>query len=95
MESWTLKETTMTKIEDFEMWLFRRMLKIPWTEHMSIKLFLITLHKPREEKEILSIIKKRKPAYFGHILRNDKYHLLHLIIKGKIEGKRGPGGKQM
>jgi len=47
-----------------------------------------------KERTILETIKKRKTAYLGHVLRQDKYRFLQLIMEGKIEGKRGPGRRQ-
>lgn len=92
MEAWTLKLATMRKIEAFEMWVFRRMLRVPWTEHATNDSILERVNRDRE---LLCIVKRRKTAYLGHILRNNKYRLLHLIIQGKIEGKRGPGRRQL
>lgn len=92
MESWTLKTVTMNRLEAFEMWTYRRLLKIPWTDHVSNQEVLRRLQK---EHELLLTIKRRKTAYFGHIMRGPKYELLRLIIQGRIEGKRGLGRKQM
>ena len=41
------------------------------------------------EAELMMLAKKRKSTYFGHVMRNEKYHLLH--VQGKIEGWRAPG----
>ena len=83
-ETWTLKVNTMNRLEAFEMWLHRRMLKIPWTDLVSNT---EVLRRARAERELLSIVKVRKISYLGHVLRGGKYHLLHLILKGKIEGR--------
>lgn len=90
-ESWTLKVSAMNKLEAFEMWVYRRMLRIPWTDRVSNERVLNQMNKDRE---LLDIIKKRKAAYLGHIMRHSKYEFLQLIIEGKIEGKRGPGRRQ-
>ncbi|XP_055384420.1 uncharacterized protein LOC129614059 [Condylostylus longicornis] len=92
METWTLKVAEMNKIEAFEMWLYRRILKIPWIDRVSNAEVLRRINK---ERELLTTIKRRKAAYFGHVMRNSKYHLLQLIIQGKIQGKRGIGRKQI
>lgn len=92
MESWTLKVTTMNKLEAFEMWAYRRVLKIPWTARITNENVLRRINRDRE---LLLTIKRRKTAYLGHIMRNTKYQLLQLIIEGKIEGKRGMGRKKM
>jgi len=91
-ETWTLKVDIMNKIEAFEMWCSRRILKIPWTAHTSNEEVLGQLNKDRE---LLNTIKTRKVSYFGHIMRGDKYHIPRLIIQGKIEGRRWIGRKKL
>lgn len=92
VETWTLNTKTINKLEAFEMWTYRRILKVPWTERVSNEEILSRMSKDRE---MLYTIKRRKVDYFGHLMRNPKYQLLQLIIEGKIEGKRGVGRKQM
>lgn len=91
-EIWTLKVRDMNRLEAFEMWIYRRILKISWVDHISNETVLQRLNKNRE---ILGTIKRRKTAYFGHIMRNQKYEMLQLILQGKINGKRGIGRKQI
>lgn len=91
VETWTLKANTMNRLEAFEMWLFRRLLKISWTDHTSNT---EVLNRMGVERELLQIVKRRKTAYLGHIFRNTKYQFLKLIMEGKIEGKRGIGRKK-
>lgn len=91
-ETWTLKLDTMRRLEAFEMWLYRRMLRISWTQHITNQAVLNTINR---DQELLTTIKKRKTSYLGHIMRNDKYNLLRLIIEGKIEGRRGVGRRTM
>ena len=92
MEGWTLKTSSINKLEAFEMWLYRRTLKISWTEKVTNEEVLRRVNK---ERELFHVVKKRKTAYLGHIMRNEKYRFLQLMIKGKIEGKRGIGRKKM
>lgn len=92
MEGWTLKVNTINKLEAFEMWLYRRILKIPWTARITNEDVLASVNK---ERELFTTIKKRKTAYLGHVMRNEKYKYLQLIIEGKIEGRRGVGRKKM
>uniref|UniRef100_A0A8D8RKM6 Uncharacterized protein n=1 Tax=Cacopsylla melanoneura TaxID=428564 RepID=A0A8D8RKM6_9HEMI len=88
-ESWTLKEDLCKKLEAFEMWLYRRILKIPWTARVTNEEVLRRMNKDRE---VMITIKVRKLQYFGHIMRNEsRYTLLQAILQGKIFGKRGPG----
>lgn len=92
MEGWTLKVDNINKLEAFEMWLYRRMLKIPWTARMTNVEVLSRINK---ERELLVAVKKRKTAYLGHVMRNEKYECLQLLIEGKIEGRRGVGRKKL
>lgn len=90
MEAWTLK-TSINRLEAFEMWTYRRILKGSWVDRVTNEEILGRMGRDRE---ILLNIKKRKTAYFGHIMRNPKYQFLQLIVEGKIEGRRGVGTKQ-
>ena len=92
VESWTLKVSTMNRLEAFEMWVHRRMLHIQWTDMISNA---TVLQRAGVHRELLTIIKVRKVSYLGHVLRGERYELLHLIIKGKIEGRRGVGRRQI
>lgn len=91
VEAWTLTETTQRRVEAFEMWCYRRMLRIPWTSHTTN---IEVLNRMEKQTEIINTVRQRKAGYFGHIMRNDKYRTLQLIIEGKIEGKRGPGRRR-
>ncbi|CAG9833668.1 unnamed protein product [Diabrotica balteata] len=91
VEAWTLTETLTRKLEAFEMWGYRRILRISWTEHVTnIEVF----QRIGKETNIANTIKQRKLEYLGHILRHDKYRLLQLIVQGKIDSKRGPGRRR-
>ena len=70
-ETWTLTKVTSNKLEAFEMWLYRRMLRISWKEH---KTNADVLHKMKTKRSLLNTIKKRKCQYFGHIIREDGYN---------------------
>jgi len=88
---WTLKAATINRLEAFEMWLHRRMLRIPW---VAMKTNEAVLNRASAVHELLITVKCRKVSYLGQILRGDRYHLLQLIMKGKIEGRRGVGRRQ-
>ena len=70
--------------------IYRRILRIPWTARITNE---EVLRRIVGERKLFKIIKKKKTAYLGHIMRNTKYQLLQLIIEGKIEGRRGIGRK--
>ena len=73
------------------MWVYRRMLKISWTDRVRNTDVLARMKK---EVEVLYEIKRRKLDYFGHVIRNEKYRLLQLVMEGKIEGKRKQGRRK-
>ena len=87
-----MKSTTIRRIEAFEMWMYRRMLKISWTDHITNEEVLRRMNK---ERELLVTVKKRKACYLGHIFRSEKYNLLQLIVQGKVEGRRGIGRRRI
>ncbi|XP_077297631.1 uncharacterized protein LOC143919271 [Arctopsyche grandis] len=75
----------ISRIEAFERWVYRRMLKIPWTKKISNEAVLGMMGRGRE---LVSVIKRRKMEYLGHMIRGPKYEFLRLITMGKIEGKK-------
>lgn len=89
-ETWTLKTAMMNRLEAFEMWCYRRILRISWVDKISN---VRVLRRLNQERELLRIVKRRKLAYLGHLLRGPKYRLLQTILEGKIEGKRRIGRK--
>lgn len=90
-EAWTLKVNTQKRLEAFEMWCYRRMLRISWMQKISNEK---VLQRVGETRALLQTIKRKKVAYLGHVLRNDKYQLLQLIMMGKIKGKRRVGRRK-
>jgi hypothetical protein len=78
-ETWTLWKIDPKCIYSSEMWCWRRMGKISWTDRVRNEV----LHRVKEERNILLIIKRRKANWIGHILRRNC--LLKHVIKGKIE----------
>jgi len=66
----------------------RRVLRIPWTARRTNDKILRIINK---DSELLDTIKRRKTAYLGHVIRNERYQFLQLII----EGKRGIDRKKM
>jgi len=90
-ESWTLSPETERKITSFEMYLYRRILKIPWILKITNEEVLRRMGK---QTELLSTLKKRKIEYLGHIIRGEKYEILRIIMEGKIEGRRSVGRRR-
>jgi len=80
-ETWTLRAVDQKHLESSEMWCWRRMGKISWTDHVRNEEVLLRV---KEQRNILHEIRKRKANWIGHILRRDC--LLQRVNKGKIEG---------
>ncbi|CAG9827859.1 unnamed protein product [Diabrotica balteata] len=85
VEAWTLKNSNIKNLEAFEMWCYRRILKISWMDRKTNEQVLEQLGK---QCEVLNSIKIRKLKYLGHIMRGEKYEILRNIMQGKIKGKR-------
>jgi len=81
-ETWTLRGVDQKQLESFEMWCWRRMEKISWTDHVRNEEVLLRV---KEHRNMLHEIRKRKANWIGHILRRNC--LLQRVIEGKI--KRG------
>ena len=81
-ESWTIKKAACQKIEAFELWCWRRLLRVPWTSRRSNQSIL---------KEISpGLMLKLKLQYFGHLMRRaDSFE--KTLMLGKIEGRRRRG----
>jgi hypothetical protein len=81
-ETWTLRKLDQKCLESFEMWCWRRIDKISWTDRVKNE---EVLHRVKEERNILHTIKRRKANWIGHILRRNC--LLKHVIEGKLEGR--------
>ena len=91
-ETWTLWTVVQKHLERFEMWCWRRIEKISWTDHVRNEDVLLRV---KEQRNILHEIRKRKANWIGHILRRNC--LLHRVIEGKIKGGievRGSRGRK-
>jgi len=81
-EKWKLRAAYQKHLESFEMWFWRRMGKISWTDHVRNEEVLLRV---KEQRNILHEIGRRKPNWIGHILRRNC--LLYRVIEGKIKGE--------
>lgn len=66
VESWTLTEATLKRLQAFEMWLYRRMMRVSWVKIITNEEVLRRMHK---DTEVVNTVKQRKHEYFGHIMR--------------------------
>ena len=90
-ESWTTKKAEYWRIDVFELWCWRRLLRVPWTERRSNQSILKEI-TPEYSLEGLKL--KLKLQYFGHLMqRNDS--LERTLMLGKIEGRRRRGRQRM
>jgi hypothetical protein len=80
-ETWTLRAVYQKHLECFEMWCWRRMEKISWTDHVRNEDVLLRV---KQQRNILHEIRKRKANWIGHILRRNC--LLQRVIEGKVKG---------
>ena len=80
-ETWMLRAVDQKHLESFEMWCWRWMVKISWTNHVRNEEVLLRV---KEQRNILHEIRKRKANWIGHILRRNCF--LQRVIEGKIKG---------
>jgi len=79
-ETWPLRAVDQKHLENFEMWCWRRMEKLSWTDHVKNEVLL----RVKEQRNILHEISKRKANCIGHIMRRNC--LIQEVIEGKLKG---------
>ena len=90
-ESWTVKKAERRRIDAFELWCWRRLLRVPWTARKSNQSILKELSPGCSLKGLML---KLKLQYFGHLMwRADSFE--KTLMLGKIEGKRRRGPQRM
>ena len=90
-EIWTIKKAEHWRIDAFELWSWRRLLRVPWTARRSIKSILKEINP---DYSLEGLLLKLKLQYFGHLMwRTDS--LEKTLILGKIEGRRRRGQQRM
>ena len=86
-ESWTIKEAESQRIDAFELWCWRRLLRVPWTARRSNQSILKEISP---EYSVEGLMLKLKLQYFGHLMRRAD-SLEKTLMLGKIEGGRRRG----
>src|SRR5574337_1166936 len=86
-ESWTIKKVECQRIDAFELWCWRRLLRVPWIAWRSNQSILKEIN-PQYSLEGLML--KLKLQYFGHLIRRTD-SLEKTLMLGKIEGRRKRG----
>ena len=90
-ESWTIKRAEHRRIDAFELWCWRRLLRVPWTTRRSNQSILKEISP---EYSLEGLILKLKLQYFGHLIwRADSFE--KMLILGKIEGRRKRGWQRL
>ena len=90
-ESWTIKKAEHRRIDAFELWCWRRLLRVPWTARRSNQPILKEI-SPGCSLEGLML--KLKLQYFGHLMQTAD-SLEKTLMLGKIEGRRTRGQQRM
>ena len=90
-ESWAIKKAEHQRTDAFELWCWRRLLRVPWTARRSNQLILKEI-SPEHSLERLTL--KLKLQYFGYLMRRTD-SLEKTWIRGKIEGRRRRGRQRM
>ena len=83
-ESWTIKKAESQRIDAFELWCLRRLLRVPWTARRSNQ---STLKEISPEYSLEGLMLKLKLQYFGHLMQRID-SLEKTLMLGKIEGRR-------
>ena len=86
-ESWTIKKAEGRRIDVFELWCWRRLLRVPWTARRSNQSILKEISP---EYSLEGLMLKLKLQYFGHLMRRTD-SLEKTMMLGKIEGRRRRG----
>ena len=90
-KSWTIKKAEPWKIDAFELWCLRRLLRVPWTARRSNQSILKEIGP---ECSLEGLMLKLKLQYFGHLMRKaDSFE--KTLMLGKIEGRRRKGWQRM
>jgi len=90
-ESWTIKKAEHQRMDAFELWCWRRLLRVPWTARRSNQSIL---KETNLEYSLEGLMLKLKLQYFGHLMQRVD-SLEKTLMLGKTEGKRRRGWQRM
>ena len=90
-ESWTIKKAKRQRIDAFELWCWRKLLRVPWTARRSKQSILKEISP---EYSLVGLMLRLKLQYFGHLMRRAD-SLEKTLMLGKIEGRRRRGQQRM
>ncbi|KAG1715012.1 Multidrug resistance-associated protein 4 [Nymphon striatum] len=89
-ETWTIRVDERSKLEAFEMWVWRNILKIKWSDKISNEDVLKLVD---EERAMMGTIHKRQRKWIGHILRSE--NMLRDVMEGHVMGRRQRGRQRI
>ena len=90
-EIWTIRQVEYQRIDAFELWCWRRLLRVPWTARRSNQTILKEISP---EYSLEGLMLELKLQYFGHLMqRTDSFE--KTLMLGKIEGRRKRGRQRM
>ena len=90
-ERWTIKKAEHRRIDAFELWCWRRLLRVPWTARRSNQSILKEISP---DYSVEGLMLKLKLQYFGHLMRRAD-SLEKTLMLGQIEGRRRTGWQRM
>ena len=86
-ESWTMKKAKYQRIDAFELWCWKRLLRVPWTATRSNQSIPKEINR---EYSLEGLMLKLKLQYLGHLMQKAN-SLVKTLMLGKIEGRRSRG----
>ena len=90
-ESWTIEKAERQRIDAFELWCWRRLLRVPWTARRSNQSILKEINP---ECSLEGLMLKLKLQYFGHLMQStDSFE--NILMLGKIEGRKRRGQQRI
>ena len=90
-ESWTIKKAERQRIDAFELWCWRRLVRVPWTARRSNQSILKEISPKYSLKGLMLTLKLQ---YFGHLMQRTDSFEKYLML-GKVEGRRRRGRQRM
>ena len=90
-ESWTIKKAECRRTDAFELWCWKSLLRVPWTERRSNQSILKEISS---EYSLKGLMLKMKLQYFGHLMQRTESFKKTLMLE-KIEGQRRRGRQKM
>ena len=89
-ECWTISPVMHKKLEAAEMWFYRRILRISYTEHITNE---EVLRRMSTRRQLIFVIRTQQMSFLGHILRHKEIETI--VATGKVEGKRSRGRQRL